>query len=124
MKKLWVLCLVITCFGCSQSDRGTVSARIRQLKHRDPFVRRTAAMALGDLGPEGAEAIPSLCAALDDPDPDVRRQAANALGQIGAGAAVPRLVRALEDENELVRNSAGQALRDIDPAEAVRTGVR
>ena len=68
-------------------------------------VRRSAADALGKIGPPAAEAVPALAAALHDPDEDVRRSAADALGKIGPAAAeaVPALAAALHDPDRDVR---------------------
>ena len=44
----------------SQIGRGALPSLILHLKHHDPFVRGEAAMALGWMGPDAEEAVPSL----------------------------------------------------------------
>jgi HEAT repeat protein len=56
------------------------------LNDPDAFVRRDAARALGDFGPEAAPAVPALLALHKDRDP-VRRAAAEALEKIDSEAA-------------------------------------
>jgi HEAT repeat protein len=79
----------------------------QQLRSSDPEFRREAARALGQMGPEAKEAVPSLMAALKDEDRAVRIQAAHALGEIGpeAKAAVPAL------RESMVTCKDGAALR-------------
>lgn len=74
-----------------------------------------AAIALGDLGPSAADAVPALSAALKDPYWAMRVNAANALGSIGpaAAAAVPALSEALKDPEPRVQSSAAAALDRI-----------
>lgn len=74
-----------------------VPALIQVLRHRDPAVRKQAALVLARIGPEAFEAVPELTATLDDTDESVRKAAARALGQIGPAAAeaVPALMRSL-----------------------------
>jgi len=62
----------------------------------DPYVRGTAAGALGELGVEPRRLIPPLVGALYDPDPRVSAQAAIALSKIGP-PAVPALVDLVEN---------------------------
>ncbi len=79
------------------------------------YVRRAAADALGQIGPEAKAAVPHLVELLKDSDTDVRRAAAGALGQIGPAAkdAVPHLVDLLKDPVEDVRRAAAYALGQI-----------
>ena len=83
----------------------------------------SAADALGEIGPNAAEATPALVAILKDPNQEVRWSAADALGKIGPNAAeaVPALVTALKDPEKKVRGRAALALGKIGPraAEAV-----
>jgi len=96
----------------------TVEEFASDLTNRNAEVRRIAAEALGQLGPEARAAVPDLVRALADPEILVRRASARALGQIGpeARAAVPDLVRALADKDSYVRLSAAEALRQIGQA--------
>jgi HEAT repeat protein len=76
--------------------KGDVPGLIRALgqdKNRD--VRKTAAVALGQLG--DSRAVGPLIAALKDQDKDVGRAAAAALGQISDPRAIEPLVAALSD---------------------------
>src|SRR5262245_45525654 len=57
-----------------------------QLSRSEAQARRSAAFALGQLGPAAAAAVPALVRALADSDPRVADAAAFALGQIGPAA--------------------------------------
>jgi HEAT repeat protein len=59
------------------------SAFIAALKDPDRDVRRSAAEALGNVGPPAPEALSALVAALHDQNADVRQSAAEALGKVG-----------------------------------------
>jgi HEAT repeat protein len=59
---------------------------IASLGDRDSFVRRDAARALGEFGPDAASAVPALLALRKDKE-SVRRAAVEALGQIDPSAA-------------------------------------
>ena len=116
-------------------------ALIAHLRHRDPFVRGEAALALGWMGAIAVPAVPTLVEALrpvrtsplrpspvqsqdctpttpdtqvpPSPEETSRAYAAQALGRIGPEAiqAVSALSKAALDDNEQVRQSAQQALR-------------
>lgn len=77
--------------------RAAVPSLMQTLGHRDPQVRRQAALVLARIGPDAVDAVPVLTNLLDDPEEDVRKAAARALGQIGpeAAEAVPALMRQL-----------------------------
>ncbi|HEX8190404.1 MAG TPA: HEAT repeat domain-containing protein, partial [Pyrinomonadaceae bacterium] len=95
--------------------------RVRRRKvEEDEFVRRAAAISLGQLG--SREAVPVLVEALSNARTpgDVRREAARALGLIGDPAAVPALRSALTDRDPYLSRIAVEALRKIDPATAAR----
>jgi HEAT repeat protein len=95
-----------------------VPGLVQALGDEDADVRQGAASALGQIGPEAAQAVPALIEALGDQDEDVRERAASALGQIGA-EAVAALIEALGDEDADVRQGAALALGQIG-AEAAR----
>ena len=59
-----------------------VPSLIQGLRHRQPEVRRGAALALGTMGRAGQPAADELRRALDDPDADVRAAAADALRKV------------------------------------------
>ncbi len=84
----------------------------------DPRAGRCAAQALGvlgDLGPQAAEAIPTLSALLADPS--VGWNAAAVLRTVG-NAAVPALAEALRTDSPEVRHRAAWALVGLGPAAA------
>jgi HEAT repeat protein len=70
-------------------------------------------MALDNMGPLAAPAVPALVKALRDPDANVRPWAARALGNIGpaAEAAVPALPKAGRLDG--VQGPAEEAIRKI-----------
>lgn len=69
---------------------------IEALSDRDPQVRRYAANALGDLGPDPRVAAPALIALLQDSDAKVRESASISIGKLGAGAA-PTLAKVIRE---------------------------
>ena len=90
----------------------------------EPLARRSAALALGNLGKlaltEEDSAAPVVCQALQkaltDPDAAVRQNAVWALGRIAAKkgeAAVSSLCQALADSDSLVRRDAALALAEF-----------
>jgi len=70
-----------------------VQKHIEALKSPELNVRREAARALGEIGPEAVDAVPELIEALNDEDMDLI--ALSALKQIGpaAIAAVPAIIQ-------------------------------
>jgi HEAT repeat protein len=81
----------------------------------DVSVRKTAAEALGNIGPAAKDAVPALTNALHDVDHRVRGQAAAALGKMGTEAedSMPALTEALKDKDADVRAKAEEALLRI-----------
>jgi len=98
---------------------------IRELQDADSDVRSNAAMALGEIGPEAKDAVPTLIQLLQNEDAEgfVRANAALALGQIGKGAedAVPVLIQALRDQDKYVRRDAAGALEEIGTPRAIKS---
>ena len=96
------------------------------LKYNDVSVRRTAAQALGTLGPAASPAASALIEALRDKIGYVRMAAAEALGHIGAQGAVPTLLELLQDNNAGVRYEAAEALRklgqEVPPMDGIARG--
>lgn len=86
----------------------------------DAEIRGDAILALGLLGPEAAELIPAIEAALSDESSDIRDNAAWALARMGearAARSIPLLARTLEtDENTDVRAQAAWALGQLGAA--------
>jgi HEAT repeat protein len=92
---------------------------IKQLKDKDPEVRRGAAKSLGEApGPDPKPAVEALTLALKDRDLFVRRFAAQSLGEIGpnAKAAAPALVATLDDPKREVAEAAAAALGRLGSA--------
>jgi alpha-L-fucosidase len=110
-------CWATRALGQSAEDRYTASDLGRALSDPEADVRRSAVVALTQIGPRAAAAVPALVKLLDDNDRSLRWRAALALGQIGpaAKAAAPALVAALKDGDEDVRLRAAQALARIGP---------
>ncbi|HEY5912962.1 MAG TPA: HEAT repeat domain-containing protein [Verrucomicrobiae bacterium] len=77
-------------------------------------VRRSAARALGILGPAAEPAIPGLARLLRSPQYELRWEASAALGSIGK-AAVPELVRAVGDTNFEIIQPAIAGLGNMGP---------
>ena len=83
-----------------------------------------ACVALADIGPQAATAVPDLIDVLDHGEPEVRMQSLLALAAIGPAAApaVPTIVGLVEDDEfEAVRFSAAYALGEIGQENAEAT---
>lgn len=98
---------------------------IAALRHEDMGVRRSAALALYERGPQAEAAVRSLAALLDDPE--VRIPALRALEAIGVGSApaAPRVAALLSHSDPFVRLAGTMALGAmgpvaIEPLETVR----
>ena len=103
-----VRALVVASLG-ERPDRSVapfVAARLTSDK--DPFVRKTAAYALGRFS--GTERTAALAAALKDKDLEVRGAAAVSLGDHADEAAVEPLAAALSDKSAFVRAQAARGL--------------
>src|SRR5262249_33584014 len=113
---------------------------LNALKDDKEDVRRSAVIALGNLGPDAADAVPTLAYLLNEKNDDLIRAAFISLGRIGPTAvpvllgelrktrgqgnacealailgrpAVSGLVSALQDRDPYVRKSAAEALACI-----------
>ena len=82
-----------------------VPALIQLLQDQKASIRRNAASALGQIGPEAKDAVSALIQSLQDQDEWVRSNTAWALGMIGIPVAikavegeVPVLIKALQDQ--------------------------
>ena len=73
-------------------------------------------LAIGEMGPEGAWAVPTLVELLSHESAKIRSLAARTLGRIGpaAGAAKSALRRAVDEPNVAVQDAARDALERID----------
>jgi len=91
----------------------------KQLKDKNPNIRRYAAFNLGDIGPKAAQAVPSLIQVLGDKNEGnlIREFVVTALGKIGpkASKAVPELIKTLKDKSPNIRRYAAKALKKIKP---------
>jgi HEAT repeat protein len=101
---------------------------LETVKNGDAELRRLAILAIADIGPAAAAAVPNLIALLRaDPDIEMREKAAVALEKIGpsAAAAVPTLVEKLKDVDEArnIRIKCAMALQKIGPVEAAVKAV-
>jgi cyclophilin family peptidyl-prolyl cis-trans isomerase/HEAT repeat protein len=94
----------------------------RLLHHREPGIRRRAALAAGRIGDPAL--VPALVALMNDQEPEVRQMAAFALGLAGDPAAVDRLTAALADSVPLVRGRAAEALGRIGDGRAASDVAR
>ncbi len=74
----------------------------------DPFKRRLAARALGEM--KDSTAVDGLLGYIDDPDFRIRAGTVNALGRIGDRRGIDAAVKALSDDDYLVRLDAAIAL--------------
>ena len=125
--------------------KSAIPALLEGLRSKEVSIRRNAAFALGEIGPDSEAAINDLANALrNDPDTEVRRNAAFALGEIGTPSipvlmkilsskdsrmrrnvaaalvrigypAVPYLIKALQDKNPIIRRNAAGILGRIGP---------
>ena len=77
-----------------------LSRWVAETQDKDAVVRLSAALALGEIGPEAKTAVPALTELLKDKDSNVQWAAARALGKIGPEAkmATPALTELLKDE--------------------------
>ena len=101
-------------------SRGLVNrATLRKTEEND-FVRRAAAVSLGQI--KSREGVPALVAALTNEraGDDVRRESARSLGLIGDKSAMPALNAALTARDPYLSQLALEALRKIDPNGAIR----
>ncbi len=80
---------------------GYVEARIRELKHRDPAVRRLSAAALSLVGSKAA--YRGIVLAARDPDPEVRVAVARALERLAGPQGEAMLAELTDDPDSKVR---------------------
>jgi HEAT repeat protein len=90
-----------------------VTVWMKMLQDADPLLRRTAAHALGMIGPDARQAREVLTAALADEEGYVRVWAATALARVDRRkerVAVATLIAALKDPQHFVRSLAAWEL--------------
>lgn len=116
------LVLVLLARSFSHGTPVSVDVRIRDLGAEGAVVRRSAAVALGEVGDRSA--VAALAKALSDGDAGVRREAAKALGCIKDGAATGGLIGALSDGDANVRFYAAYALGEIKDTKAAEGLLR
>jgi len=91
---------------------------------RDPNRRAAAAIAIGDIGPDAARAVPTLVS-VADPNDFASLFVYEALGKIGprAAAGVPALAAGTKAADPGIRNDAAQALGKIGPRAVAAVGA-
>ncbi len=101
MKTLLGVAAAFLCLTVSV-QAADVDGLVKQLKDKDPDLRRKAAKELADAGADAKPAVDVLVAALKDNDLFVRRFSAQALGAIGTDAksAMPALQKVVKDARE------------------------
>ena len=111
----------IIALGYTGSDEQTVEVLLQALNHDDPWVRRSAAIALGVIKQPADVIVPALVGKLDDEAWEGRKYSIGSLGRIGPPAkdAVPALIKVLEGPNRHLRFSATWALVQIGTPEAL-----
>jgi HEAT repeat protein len=95
--------------------RAVLPALIAALQDADGSVRAWSAQAIGEIGPDAAQAVPALVMLLGNADEGSRNSACIALYGIGpaAKAALPALEKALSDPSADVRRFAQRAVEKI-----------
>jgi HEAT repeat protein len=94
--------------------KDAVPSLIHAMSSHDEEVRDRAALALGSLREDAAEAVPCLLRIMkDDTEDGVRISSAVALGRIRSNSpsVVPALMTALDDPNPVLRRTAVNSLR-------------
>jgi HEAT repeat protein len=101
----------------AELPEGSIAKLAGFLTSQDADARADAIQALGQLGPDAAEALPAIEVALTDDSSEIRHSAAWALGNMGeqeGARAVPALTTLLKtDPDEDVRAQAAWALGEM-----------
>ncbi len=117
--------LVVGCKNNITHEEGNfeglyTSQWIEQLHSEDVEVRRNAARAMGELGPEEADStVPALIESLKDPDSGVRLSSIQALSKLGPVKARPAsgaLGRAINDKDKRVAKAAIALYKEVEMA--------
>ena len=97
--------------------KAAVPALTDTLKDTKGYIRKRAAILLGQMGREAESAVPALGDLLADSELAVVKSAADALRKIGDASATPALIQAWENGHRDARPAVAQALGEIaDPA--------
>ncbi|MEN8195702.1 MAG: HEAT repeat domain-containing protein [Pseudomonadota bacterium] len=111
----------------AELPEGSIAKLAEFLTARDAETRADAVLALGQLGPEAAEAVSAIEIALADESSDIRHSAAWALGNMGeeqGARAVPPLATVLETDTDAdVRAQAAWALGQMGLAAEPAAGA-
>jgi HEAT repeat protein len=89
---------------------------MQTLSDDDASVRICSFYALAAIGPDAAQALPNLIAALKDPDPEIRLAAVYAIPAVTApdDSAIPDLKAALGDPDPRVQAEVDMSLRKLE----------
>lgn len=106
--------------GCTTEEGAkALPALVELLTHKEPNVRRDAAVALAEFGSDGKPALPDLRRAMKDPEPGVSSAASWAVARVRAAAdnreAVSALVAALQAKEPRDRQDAARLLGKLGP---------
>ncbi len=97
-------------------SRVVISTLMTALLNQELYIRKSAAQALGNIGPEAREAIPSLISAMKNSSYSMREELVKALAKIEPGVKnIPTFTLALKDKSSHVRKAAAKALGNIKP---------
>jgi HEAT repeat protein len=113
--------LAFLLLGCGQpkatlAGGKPVSYWLKAIQDRDPKVRKTAVVKLGNVGTVDSAALPAVLGALKDPDAAVRREAILALLKFAPAAneAIQTLLEMQRNDRDAqVRTYAAQALAKL-----------
>ena len=85
---------------------------IASLNHRNPAVRKSVIVALGQVGSDARDAMPAMLVALHDVNADVRCAAVDCMGHLGVvnHSVLQALMQALNDSNAEVRRYVATTL--------------
>jgi HEAT repeat protein len=100
-----------------ETGREALMALAAAVKDAEPAVRRHAALALAQVGPDDARTVPLLIAALKDARAEVRTSATTALGRLG-----PRAQPAVAELVDLLKRSRPKE-KELDRSEGLRIAL-
>ena len=94
------------------------SKKKKSRREQNPFVLRSAARALGQIGNRAGSTALMMVLADEKAEDDLRREAAIALGRIGDAASLPALRAALSSRDPYLALAANEAIRRISNSTA------